>query len=172
MVFSSFQLRLYYTHLFTHIKVSNTVTDYVTNLVRQNILYQLIIVLLLHSIKNKSRLTDGLLIGFNDKSGNCLLFRGATTYVHKSAPKNATSREKTRNKKTKAELTLSLRVESQWGCASSILTMLTHPCSAAHINAVDPSSSWAFTSAPASNSISTMSSRPRLDANISAVWPA
>lgn len=68
--------------------------------------------------------------------------------------------------------TLSVRVASQSGCASSSLTMSAWPCSLAHISAVEPSSSWRLTSAPCARSACTMSILPWLTASIRAVWPA
>ena len=55
-------------------------------------------------------------------------------------------------------LSVAARLMSGW-CMSS-LTISTWPCSAAHISAVLPSSSRMLTSAPASSSSWTMSSRP------------
>lgn len=68
--------------------------------------------------------------------------------------------------------TLSVRVASQSGCASSSLTMSAWPCSLAHISAVEPSSSWRLTSAPCARRARTMSILPWLTASIRAVWPA
>lgn len=69
-------------------------------------------------------------------------------------------------------LTLSAIVASQSGWASRILTISVCPCSHAHIMAVEPSLSWAFTLAPTSNNICTISFLPWLTANMSAVCPS
>merc|ERR1719500_866486 len=66
-------------------------------------------------------------------------------------------------------LSVALMLISGW-CISSF-TISIWPCSAAHIRAVLPSSSLIFTSAPASVSSCTMSSRPWLTASIRAVCP-
>lgn len=68
--------------------------------------------------------------------------------------------------------TLSVSVASQSSCASSSLTIPAWPCSLAHINAVDPSSSCTLTCAPCARRACTMSILPWLTASISAVWPA
>lgn len=62
--------------------------------------------------------------------------------------------------------TKSWMVESQSGCANRILMISMRPCSAAHINAVLPSSSWILISAPASSSIRTILKLPCDVANI------
>lgn len=69
-------------------------------------------------------------------------------------------------------LTLSLRVASQPGWASSRRTISTWPCSLAHMSAVEPSSSWILTFDPVARRIFTMSMRPWLTASMRAVWPA
>lgn len=76
-------------------------------------------------------------------------------------------------RKTKATLALttSVMLESQSGWLRKCFTISMCPCSAAHIRAVLPSSSWMLMSAPASSSICTMSNLPWLTASISAVWP-
>lgn len=73
---------------------------------------------------------------------------------------------------TRQQSTLSVRLALQRPVSSSRRTMCVCPCSLAHISAVDPSQSWAFTSAPQLRSSFTMATRPCLTASISAVWPA
>lgn len=67
-------------------------------------------------------------------------------------------------------LTTSVIKESQSGCDRRCLITSTRPCSAAHISAVLPSSSWILMSAPASRSRHTMSALPCDTASIKAVW--
>lgn len=68
--------------------------------------------------------------------------------------------------------TLSARLRSHLPVSSSRRTMCVWPCSLAHIRAVEPSRSCAFTSAPMLRSSFTMATRPWLTASMSAVWPA